>query len=79
MFKLENTGQYQGYHYKLLTQKASRKPGYGFVSMIEIGGVKQDAPLKTKANAYEAHQDGLRYLKQFIDAAPVPKKMVNQW
>ena len=77
MFKLESTGQYQGYHYKLLTQKASMKPGYGFVSMIEIGGILQDSSLKTKASAYEAHQDGLRYLKQLIHTFPTSKKTIN--
>lgn len=73
MFKLEKNGCYQGYAYTLTTQKASLRPGYGFISRIEIEGVQQEATLATKANAYEAHQEGLRYLKQLVETYPVVK------
>ena len=77
MFKLVNEGQYQGYTYQIVTQKASPKPGYGFIATIAIGGVIQETPLETKANAYEAHQEGMSYFRQLVDTYPV-LRVANQ-
>ncbi len=77
MFKLVNEGQYQGYTYRIVTQKASQKPGYGFIAEVEIGGVVQETPFATKANAYEAHQEGMSYFRQLVDTYPV-LRVVNQ-